>query len=263
MKQLDKAPAYQWYVRDYMSDEAVALMSYEQQGIYRALLDRQWLEGSIPADPSQLAAILRVPAARFEKLWPRIAVKFSPVADGRLANGRMERERQKAEDYKRAASENGKKGAAKKWGGHKSANGHAIDSPMADSSFASAFASASAPAGKHMRRSAPRLVLAPGFLEFWAAYPKHKGRKDAEKAWNRLTPDAALQQQIQDALIWQKRSPDWVKDGGQFVPFPATYLNNRRWEDEPVDASRFAGTSARTAGNLAELQAFVAAGGNR
>lgn len=34
------------------------------------------------------------------------------------------------------------------------------------------------------------------------------------------------------ALERQKRSRDWTKEGGQFVPYPATWLNQRRWEDE-------------------------------
>jgi anti-sigma factor RsiW len=29
----------------------------------------------------------------------------------------------------------------------------------------------------------------------------------------------------------RKNLPDWKKDGGQFVPNPATYINGRRWED--------------------------------
>jgi uncharacterized protein YdaU (DUF1376 family) len=103
----DKAPAYQWYPRDYMSDEAVALMSYEQRGIYRDLLDRQWLEGSIPADLSQLAAILRIPVSRFEKLWPQVSAKFKPAGEGRLVNTRMEREREKQDAYRELQRQKG------------------------------------------------------------------------------------------------------------------------------------------------------------
>jgi hypothetical protein len=28
-------------------------------------------------------------------------------------------------------------------------------------------------------------------------------------------------------------SADWTKNNGQYIPLPATYLNGRRWEDEP------------------------------
>lgn len=31
-----------------------------------------------------------------------------------------------------------------------------------------------------------------------------------------------------------KGSRDWLKDGGQFIPHPATFLNQRRWEDNPT-----------------------------
>ena len=30
---------------------------------------------------------------------------------------------------------------------------------------------------------------------------------------------------------WSK-SHDWTKDGGQFIPHAATWLNGKRWEDE-------------------------------
>jgi hypothetical protein len=85
-----KAPAYQWYPKDYDSDEAVKLMTYEQEGIYRRLLDHQALHGSIPALPAQIAMLVpKVPLRRFLTLWPDIAVKFFAV-DGRLVNKKLE-----------------------------------------------------------------------------------------------------------------------------------------------------------------------------
>ena len=55
------------------------------------------------------------------------------------------------------------------------------------------------------------------------------------------------------ALEAQKKSEDWLKDKGQFIPYPTTWLNQGRWEDEvePAvkqqeektnDAPRFVGT---------------------
>ena len=40
--------------------------------------------------------------------------------------------------------------------------------------------------------------------------------------------------QILKALAWQVRSEQWCKDGGQYIPNPATYLNQGRWQDEPA-----------------------------
>ena len=76
-----------------------------------------------------------------------------------------------------------------------------------------------------------------GFDSFWSAYPKKKAKGDAEKAFNKIKPDAELLKTMLDAIDAQSRSPDWTKDGGQFIPFPATWLNQKRWEDEIIRAS--------------------------
>ena len=73
---------------------------------------------------------------------------------------------------------------------------------------------------------------AEGFEAFWAAYPRHISRQNAIRAWNRLSPDAALQETMLAALEKQRDSEQWQKDGGQYIPHPATWLNGRRWEDE-------------------------------
>ena len=66
---------------------------------------------------------------------------------------------------------------------------------------------------------------------FWRAYPKKRNKGDAEKAWKKLNPPLA---KILDALEWQRQQQSWTKDGGQFVPYPASYLNAKGWEDEPI-----------------------------
>jgi hypothetical protein len=38
-----------------------------------------------------------------------------------------------------------------------------------------------------------------------------------------------------ESLDRAKRSADWVKDAGQFIPYPATWLNAKGWEDEIDD----------------------------
>ncbi len=63
-------------------------------------------------------------------------------------------------------------------------------------------------------------------------------RAAAEKAWTKIKPDADLFAKIMAALDWQKKSPTWIKDDGQFIPYPSTWLNGQRWEDErPSTAS--------------------------
>ena len=71
------------------------------------------------------------------------------------------------------------------------------------------------------------------FERFWNAYPKKKGKDAARRAWKKLAPDMDLCRVMSEALARQKRSGDWQREGGQFIPYPATWLNGRRWEDEP------------------------------
>ena len=76
----------------------------------------------------------------------------------------------------------------------------------------------------------------PGFDEFWAEYPRHDARRKAVEAFGRLAPDAELLREMLAAVRRQRSTPQWAKDGGQFVPMPATWLNGRRWEDGGFEA---------------------------
>lgn len=71
------------------------------------------------------------------------------------------------------------------------------------------------------------------FDEFYSAYPRHEGRKAAERAWHRLGLWARpmTTEDIKDALEWQ--IPVFRKREKKFIPLPATWLNGERWNDEP------------------------------
>lgn len=94
-----KRPAYQWYVADARNDEIYMLMTYEQRGIYRELLDHQWVNGSVPADPALLAALLHMDLERFRQVWPLIMGKFQPHQEGRLLNAKLEAQRRELDAY--------------------------------------------------------------------------------------------------------------------------------------------------------------------
>ena len=70
------------------------------------------------------------------------------------------------------------------------------------------------------------------FAEFWSAYPKKVAKQNALKAWKRLRPDAELHEKIMRAVNAQKRSEQWRRDNGRFIPNPATWLNGGQWDDE-------------------------------
>lgn len=68
------------------------------------------------------------------------------------------------------------------------------------------------------------------FEQFWNAYPKKVGKKAAMKAWH-LAKDKPSLPDLLAALSRASQSPQWTKDHGQFIPHPATWLNQGRWSD--------------------------------
>jgi hypothetical protein len=86
------------------------------------------------------------------------------------------------------------------------------------------------------------------FEEFWKAYPKKKAKEDARKAWNKLKPNEALGKEIIQAVTESAKSKDWLKENGKYIPYPATYLNGKRWEDERNE------TNGQDTGNPRKVQ---------
>lgn len=74
------------------------------------------------------------------------------------------------------------------------------------------------------------------FNEFWKQYPKKVGKAAAQKAWKQVKPDAALFERMMRAVGIAKKSDQWTREGGRFIPNPATWLNQGRWDDEPVES---------------------------
>jgi len=73
-----------------------------------------------------------------------------------------------------------------------------------------------------------------GFNSFWVAYPKKTGKGAAEKSWNKFKPPLAI---VLTSIAAQKQTAQWSKDNGQFIPNPATWINQKRWEDEQMEVT--------------------------
>lgn len=72
-----------------------------------------------------------------------------------------------------------------------------------------------------------------GFESFWHLYPRKEGKQKAKEAYIKRQVGLGV---ILDALGRQVSSEQWNREGGRFIPLPATWLNQRRWEDEPVQS---------------------------
>jgi hypothetical protein len=68
------------------------------------------------------------------------------------------------------------------------------------------------------------------FALWWAQYPRKVGKPAARKAWKRALGKASVAELGAGlegwAAYWQAR------DEPEFVPYPATWLNQERWNDE-------------------------------
>jgi hypothetical protein len=70
------------------------------------------------------------------------------------------------------------------------------------------------------------------FEEFWRAYPKRVGKAAAKRVWSRKRLNAKTVEIVTHLQDRVRRDAQWLKDGGQFIPNPATWLNRDGWEDE-------------------------------
>lgn len=67
------------------------------------------------------------------------------------------------------------------------------------------------------------------FDAFWKEYPRKRAKDDAVKAWKKHKPDI---QAVLNKIREFKQSHEWTREGGRFIPYPASWLNSMGWEDE-------------------------------
>lgn len=99
------------------------------------------------------------------------------------------------------------------------------------------------------RRKATETEARAAFEDFWAAWPRKVAKTDAEKAWRKVSAD-----EIPAVMAGLSRAcacDQWRKDGGQFIPHAATWLNGRRWEDQ-----------VQVGGSATELDSWLAQTGH-
>lgn len=86
------------------------------------------------------------------------------------------------------------------------------------------------------------------FEKFWKEYPRKVGKGAARKSFLKLKPNNELLNKMLTALAKQKRTEQWTRDNGKYIPHPATWLNQERWDDEVSIAnnSQYQPTRQRT-----------------
>lgn len=72
------------------------------------------------------------------------------------------------------------------------------------------------------------------FEEFYKKYPKKVKKQEVKKWFKKNKPSSELFSSIMGRLEQFRGSVDWLKDNGQYIPYPSTWLNQKRWEDEII-----------------------------
>lgn len=93
------------------------------------------------------------------------------------------------------------------------------------------------PAGGKKKRNPRLTAYSPDFETFWKAYPRKSGKDAAWKAWQKRRHEIPALPELAAILARQSHCEQWQRDGGQFIPHPATWLNQGRWQDE-VEATQ-------------------------
>lgn len=134
----EKAPAFQFYTKDWDSDINVIPMTYEEEGVYFALIRLLWNHPKLSANLDELRLLLKgKPRLSLMQKWWKSIGKCFFERDGMLCHKRVERERRKQAKFRKSQSDKGKKG------GRPKSRGLAVDNPELHSGKALLSASSS------------------------------------------------------------------------------------------------------------------------
>jgi uncharacterized protein YdaU (DUF1376 family) len=221
-----KNPQFPFFVRDWICSRRVLQMSGDAVKAYVYLLCEAWLQiprATIPQDENEIASMARVSMDQWKCIKNDIMNHWLPGKctehKGRFYNELLLEISRKHEAKQRFNNENAKRSQTD------------TEKPISDNDTdidTSSLKSSS-------------LVLS-SFEDFWKTYPKKIAKARAIKAWSKIKEPVKTLELIKIALSWQIKTDQWVKNHGQFIPLPATYLNDNRWIDEPP--REFKSTSA-------------------
>ena len=107
------SPAFQFYPNDWLSSPRIMLMTPAEEGAYIRLLSICWMNGGLPDDDEQLAALSRLGADWFNGSGPKIRKCFKKQGT-KLYNRRLMKERTKQRIWKEKSRQGGLKSAKRR-----------------------------------------------------------------------------------------------------------------------------------------------------
>ena len=202
---------------------------------YLRLISHYWQHGGLPQEDNRLARIAGRSDAEWADMKPMLQAFFKQC----WTHARIDRELQKQKSLQETNVERAKKAAASRW--NKNQEDSSLSQPASNApSMLRASVEQSSTNATHIHSHIHNHIKEPdinnirspkladsSFSEFWGSYPRKVGKGAAEKAWR-----SAVKVAPADVILAGARNYVWPKDP-QFIPHPATWLNQHRWNDEP------------------------------
>lgn len=233
---------YQHHIGDYRKD--TTHLSFLEHGIYRHLLDSYYLnEIPLSGDLDKLMRSHSIRNADEKQALCNVLADFFLLTKKGYVHARCDVE---IEAF-HSKSEKARDAANARWANrNKDVDANAMQTHSESNAIGMPTNNQEPITNNHIKTITPD-----GFDIFWNAYPKKKSKGDAEKVWKKIKPNSELQTRIFLSIDRLKISEDWKKQNGQFIPYPATWLNAKGWEDQvssaPVANDFYAKLSAREA----------------
>ena len=241
-----KPPAFQFYPDDFLS--GTITMTDAEVGLYIRLLCQQWSAGGLPNDPSELELF-----SRGGTPLKRVLAKFRLGEDGLLRNARMEDVRRGRQEFIDRQTQNSAKGVAARDAKRQSAttgltvgqpvgqpSGQPVGQPSGqrsvnpewvDGRLTSVSVSVTPTPTVNTKKNNTHLQSGEDLAaeEIYQAYPRKVAKADALKAIRRAMKDSP----VTDLLEITKLFAASQTPGSPYTPYPASWFNGRRYEDDP------------------------------
>ena len=215
---MSSKPWYAWFPSDYRAK--TAHLNFVQDSAYRRLLDAYY-DRRLPL-PIESAALYRLASAqsKAERNAVDFVVKeFFTNGDGQLRHSRCDEQLAKEQALHEAWVEAGRRGGlsqAQARLNHPNPTLNPRPTPTPT------------PTPTSKTRSKTLSPIGDGaWEEFWKNCIRKTAKRDALRAWKRIKVEEIPA--IMAALERDKASEQWQRG---IIPHPATWLNQRRWEDE-------------------------------
>ena len=208
---------YSFNIKDYTYD--TQHLSLAEHGALRLLIDRiHLIEKPLDSDEENIFRLMCFDKEEDKEVIRRMLREFFV----KKKNGWIHKQSEADIRFYKSQSVRGKRGAEARWNKESHASAlptinHKIKTTIQETKNISSIETVS---------------LLKSFDLFCESYPRKSGINEAREAWLEKKPDIDI---ILKALKWQKTSNQWQAENGRYIPNPAKYISEQRWEQQNTE----------------------------